>query len=188
MKNSYISLSVGVGSESDPEDFIGFTHLIEHLLFTGSENFPEDNYIEKIVNKYQGDNNGVTKAFTTSYYYSLDGKGFEEFSEVLVDAIRKPLFAEGTIAKELNNVNSEISMRMTFNRNFSHYKMMKEIGNRDARMFNDGFANINPKEIDFKSLREKIVDFHAKNYSANIMTLAVISDDNLKDIRKIVEK
>jgi len=36
-KNSYISLSVGVGSEMDPPDFIGFTHLIEHLLFTGSK-------------------------------------------------------------------------------------------------------------------------------------------------------
>ena len=51
-KNSYVALSVGVGSETDPKNFIGFTHLIEHLLFTGSKKYPEDNYIEKVVNKY----------------------------------------------------------------------------------------------------------------------------------------
>ena len=69
IKDAYIALTVGVGSQTDPKDFIGFTHLIEHLLFTGSEKYPEDNYIEKIVNKYNGENNGVTKSYTTSYFY-----------------------------------------------------------------------------------------------------------------------
>lgn len=59
---------------------MGFTHLIEHLLFTGSKNYKEDNYIEKVINKYHGDNNGVTKAFSTSYYYALREEGIEEFS------------------------------------------------------------------------------------------------------------
>lgn len=62
-------------------------------MFTGSKKYPEDNYIEKVVNKYQGENNGVTKAFTTSYYYSLEGDGLEEFSDVLADALANPLFA-----------------------------------------------------------------------------------------------
>ena len=117
MENTFVSLSVGVGSQTDPLDFSGFTHLIEHLLFTGSENFPEDNYIEKVVNKYNGENNGVTKSFATSYYYKVGPGGMEEFAEVLADAVAYPLFDETRIAKEINNVNSEISMRMTFNKN-----------------------------------------------------------------------
>ena len=71
---------------------------------------------------------------------------------MLVDAVRQPLFAANTIEKELNNVNSEISMRMTFNRNVSHYKVMKAIGNKDAKLFSDGFDNIDPKGIDFDKL------------------------------------
>lgn len=51
-KNTQISITVGVGSESDPPEFIGFTHLIEHLLFTGSKNYSKDNYIETVCNKY----------------------------------------------------------------------------------------------------------------------------------------
>lgn len=49
-KNSFISLTVGIGAANDPDDFVGFTHLIEHLLFTGSKNYPKDNYIEEICN------------------------------------------------------------------------------------------------------------------------------------------
>ena len=188
LKHSYVSLTVGVGSESDPEDFIGFTHLIEHLLFTGSVKFPEDNYIEKIVNKYHGENNGVTKAFTTSYYYSLEAEGFEEFSEVLVDAVRQPLFASDTILKEINNVNSEISMRMTFNKNLGYYKLIKAIGNKECKMFSDGFANIDPETVDIEKLRKRILAFHDKYYSSNIMTLTVISEEHPDELRRIIER
>ncbi len=128
----------------------------------------------------------MTKDFITSYYYSLESEGFEEFSKVLVDAISNPLFAKNTISKELNNVNSEISMRMTFNKNLSYYKMVKEIGYRDSKLFSDGFANIDPSKIDFEKLRERIINFHNKYYSANIMTLAIISDDDLDKIKKTI--
>lgn len=40
-------------------------------------------------------------------------------------------------------------MRMTFNKNLGIYKMMKKIGNLDSRIFSDGFANIDPKSINF---------------------------------------
>ena len=185
-RSAYVALTVGVGSESDPPEFIGFTHLIEHLLFTGSKKFPEDNYIEKVVNKYHGENNGVTKAFTTSYYYRIDQDGLDEFSEVLVDAVNQPLFAVDTIRKEMNNVNSEISMRMTYNKNLAYYKLIKTIGNKKSKMFSDGFANIDPASIDYEALQRQILDFHEKYYSANIMTLAVITSRDPAEVRKIV--
>ena len=187
LKHSYVALTVGVGSEADPPEFVGFTHLIEHLLFTGSKKFPTDNYIEKVVNKYHGENNGVTKAFTTSYYYALETEGFEEFSEVLVDAVNQPLFSADMIAKEINNVNSEISMRMTFNKHLGYYKMIKAVGNEKAKIFSDGFANIDLEKVDPEKLRKKILEFHDKYYSANIMTLTVVSETDSEHIKKIIE-
>ena len=38
---SQLASSVGVGSSSD-ENFIGFTHFIEHMLFTGSKKFDDE--------------------------------------------------------------------------------------------------------------------------------------------------
>jgi secreted Zn-dependent insulinase-like peptidase len=188
MENSFVSLTVGVGSQTDPEDFCGFTHLIEHLLFTGSRSYPEDDYIVKVINKYNGEDNGVTKSFTTSYYYKVGQGGLPEFSAVLADAVAFPNFDANKIQKELNNVNSEISMRMTFNKNLGYYKMIKKIGNPDARIFRDGFANIDSSKQDFDKLHEYISAFHKKYYSANIMTLAIITNEDLDMVEKIVKK
>ena len=188
MENSFVSLSVGVGSQTDPKDFCGFTHLIEHLLFTGSAHYPEDDYIVKVINKHNGEDNGVTKSFTTSYYYKIGKGGLSEFSAVLADAVAFPNFDADKIKKELNNVNSEISMRMTFNKNLGYYKMIKKIGNPDARIFRDGFANIDADKQDFNKLHEYIQAFHKKYYSANIMTLAIITDEDLNQVESIVRK
>lgn len=157
-------------------------------MFTGSTNFPGNHYIEKIVNKHQGEQNGVTKAFTTSFYFRIDNAGLKEFIPALVDAIRNPTFSEENILKEINNVNSEISMRMTFNKNMAYYKLLKTIGNPKSRLFQDGFANIDAASIDLKALRRQLLDFHAKHYSANIMSLSVVTDIDFRTVRKRVEK
>jgi secreted Zn-dependent insulinase-like peptidase len=188
MQNSFVALTVGVGSQTDPEDFCGFTHLIEHLLFTGSQNYPEDDYIVKIINKHNGEDNGVTKSFTTSYYYKIGPGGLAEFAPVLADAVAFPNFDKDKIKKEINNVNSEISMRMLYNKNLAYYKTIKKMGNPDARIFRDGFAGIETDKIDVEELHKKIKDFHKKYYSANIMTLAIITDEDLNDVEKIVRK
>ena len=186
MQNTFVSLTVGVGSQTDPEDFCGFTHLIEHLLFTGSKNYPDDDYIVKVINKYNGEDNGVTKSFSTSYYYKIGPGGLEEFAPVLADAVAFPNFDKEKIKKEINNVNSEISMRMLYNKNLGYYKTIKKIGNPDARVFRDGFAGIDIDKIDVAELHEQIVEFHRKYYSANIMSLVVITDDELDGVEKTI--
>ena len=180
-------MAVGIASEADPPHFRGFTHLLEHLLFTGSKNYPEDNYIEKVVNKYHGNNNGGTGDFVTTYYYELSADGLDEFLKVLVDAVKNPILAVDTIKKEVNNVNSEISMRMTYEKTYGYYKFIKAVGNIDARIFSDGFANIDPKTIDFDELRKDLVDLHAKYYSANIMQLVIMGDKQLDEVAAIAE-
>jgi len=161
--------------------------LIEHLLFTGSKNFPEDHQIEKIVNKFNGEQNGVTKAFTTSYMFRIDNNGLEEFIPALVDAVKEPTFTIENIKKEINNVNSEISMRMTYNKSLAYYKLLKAIGNPESKIYSDGFANIDSAKWNLEDLREQIVNFHSTYYSSNIMTLTVLSEIPVDELRALIE-
>jgi secreted Zn-dependent insulinase-like peptidase len=183
-----VALTVGVGSEADPIDFVGFTHLLEHLLFTGSKKYSEDMYIEKVVNKYNGENNGCTKSFTTSYFYELHDEGTEELIDVLADAVINPNFTPDIVKKELNNINSEISMRMTFNKSLAYYKLIKKIGNKNSRIFSDGFANIDAEKTDFTKLRNDLMEFHHKYYSANLITMTVISSVEKEKLKTMIEK
>lgn len=176
-----------MGSETDIDGFVGFTHLMEHLIFTGSVNYPDEHQIEKIINKYQGEHNGVTKAFATSFFYKIHKEGMEEFIPALADAINSPTFTEENIAKEINNVNSEISMRMTFNKNMAYYKLLKMIGNVNSKLFQDGFSNIDQTSLNIAELKAKLHEFHQKYYSSNLMTLVIIADVDFRQLKKTVE-
>lgn len=50
------SLSIGVGSFSDPPDIPGLAHFLEHMVFMGSEKYPQENgfdeFIKVIIDKY----------------------------------------------------------------------------------------------------------------------------------------
>lgn len=183
----YIALSIGVASEADPPYYQGFTHLLEHMLFTGSKLYPENNYIEKIVNKYRGSNNGETGDFATTYFYELHEEGLAEFLPVLADAIKNPLLDIETIKKEINNINSEISMRMTYEKKYDYYKFIKAIGNPQSRLFSDGFANIDPEGVDFEKLQSDLMEFHENYYTGKLMKMVVISDKNKSEILSAVE-
>ena len=48
-KTTSFSLSVGVGSRSDLKELKGFTHLIEHLIFLGSQKYPEFGSLSNVM-------------------------------------------------------------------------------------------------------------------------------------------
>ena len=41
---SYVSVSVNVGNYSDPEQYNGLAHFLEHMLFMGSKKYPDVDY------------------------------------------------------------------------------------------------------------------------------------------------
>jgi hypothetical protein len=53
-------LAVGVGSFCDPEQLQGLSHYLEHMLFMGSEKFPNENEYDEYLTK----NGGSCNAFT----------------------------------------------------------------------------------------------------------------------------
>lgn len=147
-----VAASVGVGSTSDVY-FTGFTHFIEHLLFTGSKKFEDEKGLNDTINKYNGERNGVTMSYNTSYFFEFNDQGLNEIIEILADALTNASFKIKSIENEINNVNSEISMRMTHNNALDYYKLLKLIGNDKSSMFNDGFGQITIEKSE-ESLKE----------------------------------
>lgn len=78
-----------------------------------------------MVNKHHGSYNGCTEAFSTNYYFKIADEGLETLIDVVADALINPIFDKENIKKEINNVNSEISFRIKYNKTFSDYKLLK---------------------------------------------------------------
>ena len=176
LDQAYLSLTVHAGSQQDPKDFSGLTHLLEHLLFVGSENYRDPETLNEIVSEFGGDSNGETDDETTSFFFRLDGRGLKKLLPVMVDGIMHPLLTHRSIKKEINNVNSEIDMNMTFERSQGVYKLLKSVGNPQSSMFWDGFANIDSDKWDPVAVRKKLKKIHTQYYKPGNMSLVVISE------------
>jgi nardilysin len=46
---SAASLTIGVGSFEDPDDVPGLAHFLEHMVFMGSEKFPQENDFDAFI-------------------------------------------------------------------------------------------------------------------------------------------
>ena len=112
MKNSVVSVSVKVGSFSDPFETPGLAHFLEHMLFLGSKKYPApDEYMS-----YLAKNGGFANAFVvseaTTYFFSIPSLSLsgalDRFSRFFID----PLFNENFVQRELNAVNAEYSIQL----------------------------------------------------------------------------
>ena len=65
--NVFSQLTADVGYFSDPEEFPGLAHFLEHMLFMGTEKYPEEAEYSKFINEHGGSNNAYTDTNLTNY-------------------------------------------------------------------------------------------------------------------------
>ena len=71
LDRSHVMVSVNIGSISDPFEYQGLAHFLEHMLFLGSKKYPGENQFEKFLNENGGSSNAYTDTFETVYYFSV---------------------------------------------------------------------------------------------------------------------
>ena len=78
LKSSAASLCIEVGSYSDPKDLPGLAHFLEHMVFMGSEKYPEENHFDKFIKGHNGYSNAYTADTNTNFHFSISRKHFAE--------------------------------------------------------------------------------------------------------------
>lgn len=63
------SLSVKVGSFQDPNQQLGLAHLLEHMLFLGTEKYPESGDYQYFIHDHAGTHNAYTSTDNTNYFF-----------------------------------------------------------------------------------------------------------------------
>ncbi|BDX06218.1 insulinase family protein [Planctobacterium marinum] len=102
-----LAFSVASGSFCDPDDCPGLAHLLEHVLFTGSENYPKDNYLLHFLDEHQGKINAWTSAESTTFYFKVHHKYFAKALHIFFDMLKAPLFSLDGIEKEITTIDAE---------------------------------------------------------------------------------
>ncbi|CAG2101369.1 unnamed protein product, partial [Medioppia subpectinata] len=186
---SAAALTTGVGSMSDPRDVQGLAHFAEHMLFLGTRKYPDDNDYNKYINSNGGYRNAFTANTNTTYIFDISTNylsgALDRFSQFFVE----PLFTESATDREINAVQSEYERDLSMD-SWRNYHLDKTLSdpNHDYNKFSIG--NIESlKEIPLKNgtnVRQELISFHDRWYSANIMSLVVLGKESIKELEEIV--
>ena len=99
IEKSACSISVGVGSLEDPDHALGLAHFLEHMIFMGSENYPDYNSYSKFLTNNCGDSDAHTDDDETNYYFSIKNSAFVEAIDRFLDFFIHPLLSNECIEK-----------------------------------------------------------------------------------------
>ena len=146
------SLTVAVGSMSDPSGRSGLAHFLEHMLFLGPEKYPDEGSYQEFVSTHDGFSNAYTANDRTNYHFEVDPDYFEEGLDRFSQFFLAPLFNPELVEREMKAIDSEHSKNIPndFRRIFQVKRKAFEKGH-PARHFATGtlktLAGVSRKEL-----------------------------------------
>lgn len=169
---SAASIAVGAGHLYNPDSKPGLAHYLEHMLFQGTQKYPETGDFKAYLSRHNGDFNAFTKEGETNYFFQISHKAFVGALDRFSDFFKAPLFSEENAGREVSAIQSEYDKNIGARGwQFRHLRhMLSNPGHPLARF------DIGSKDSLAGDNREALRDFFSKYYSATNMKLAVISN------------
>ncbi|WP_412077432.1 insulinase family protein [Streptomyces xanthophaeus] len=102
-----VAVHYGVGFRSEPEGRAGLAHLLEHMMFEGSERFPDRAYFADLM-AAGGSAEGTTHQDYTDYVHVVPTAALERALAAEADRMRAPRFTADSLAEQLSGIEAEI--------------------------------------------------------------------------------
>ena len=181
---SSAALAVMAGSMQNPDEHLGLAHFLEHLLFLGTDKYPEVGAYEDFLNKNGGGHNAYTSIDHTNYFFDIAHSGFEGALERFSKFFICPTFDDKYVERERNAVHSE------------HEKNLKDDGRREYRFLQvitdpkhpfSKFAT-GDKNTLANANRDVVMKFYKEKYSSNLMRLVLMSPLPENELENLANK
>ncbi|XP_020689577.1 nardilysin-like isoform X1 [Dendrobium catenatum] len=187
-KKAAAAMCVAMGSFSDPYKAQGLAHFLEHMLFMGSSEFPDENEYDSYLSQHGGSSNAYTEAEYTCYHFEVNHEylkgALERFSQFFIS----PLVKAEAMEREVLAVDSEFNQVL---QNDS-YRLLQLTCHTSTpgHPFNRFFWGNKKSLVDAMengvNLREEILLMYRENYLGDIMKLVVIGGESLDILEKWV--
>ncbi len=178
---SAAGLAVDAGSWEDPKEYPGMAHFLEHMLFMGTEAYPNEFEYMQFINDHGGGVNAFTASDRTVYMFSVNNDAFEEsldrFSHFFID----PLLSPNCINRELHAVDQEHSKNIEHD-GWRQYMILKETGN--ANHPNSAFSTGNAQTLSGIP-QSALKSWYQSHYSADQMHLVMIAPLPIEEMRAL---
>jgi len=185
------ALCVAAGSFHEPKDVSGLAHFLEHMVFMGSEKYPEENGYDSFLNMHGGSNNAYTDDESTVFYFDVQPKNFEGALDRFAQFFISPLLREDAVDREVKAVDSEFKGLLTDD-SVRVEAVLRRFAS-DQHAFSK-FTYGNKKSIVTMSkdkgicVLQRLRTFFETQYCTKQMTLSLCSPIPLDDIELIAKK
>ncbi len=182
------SMNVRVGSAQDPDDLKGLAHFLEHMLFLGTEPYPESDAYQRYISNNAGSHNAFTAQQDTNYFFDIEPSALPGALDRFSEFFLSPLFNADHLESERNIVHSEYMARIR-DESRRENDVLNQLLNPDNPT--TGFAVgsretlASPPEGE-ATLRERVIDFYHQHYDANVMNLAIVAPQPLDQLEEWV--
>jgi len=181
------SMNVRVGSAQDPDDLQGLAHFLEHMLFLGTEPYPQSDAYQQYISDNAGSHNAFTAQQDTNYFFDIEPSALPGALDRFSEFFLSPLFNADHLESERNIVHSEYMARIRDESRRENDVLNQllnpdnpttgfAVGSRDTLADPEGEA----------TLRERVIDFYHRYYDANVMNLAVVAPQPLDELEALV--
>ena len=109
---SAAALSVATGSFDNPRDWPGLAHFLEHMLFLGTEKYPEPGAYQAFISAHGGSHNAYTSLERTTYFFDIDSAHLEPALDRFAQFFIAPRFDAEYVERERNAVDAEYRLKL----------------------------------------------------------------------------
>jgi zinc protease len=180
-----VSVHYGAGFRSEPPGSEGLAHLVEHLMFRGSQSLPGGRFYDAL-HLLGGTANGTTHPDYTDYFQVVPAEALEQALFREADRMRAPLFTESELASQLFQVGREIAT-MRDGRRYGRlpWPALPAVMFRSLVNAHDGYGEI-------AKLRDVTVDdcaaFFDATYVPSGAVLTIVTPHSADEVWALVER
>lgn len=179
-----VSLQIlyNVGSKNEQDGEKGIAHLIEHMIFKGTEKLSESD-IGNIAHELAGDCNAETRYDSTRYYFNVPVSNWRYILPVMADCMQNCTFKDDLLNSEIQVVVQELRM---YNDDYRRVLLSKLM----ATIFpNHPYHHpiIGYKEDLFAVNGKKLSAFYKKHYTPKNTALVVVGNVDAQEVFKEAE-
>ena len=183
------SLDVNVGSGSDPQGREGLAHFLEHMLFLGTEKYPDSSEYKEFMSAHGGSDNAYTSYDHTNYFFDIDKDYLEPALDRFSQFFIAPTFTPRYVSRERQVVHSEYTSKFESDGRRALYARKQAMNPEHPYARFAVGNNETLADRDDGTIRDELIRFYENHYSANIMALAVLGKEPLDQLREwVVEK
>jgi len=181
------ALSINAGHFDDPQDSHGLAHFLEHMLFLGTQGYPEADDYQNFISTHGGHHNAWTGTEHTNFFFSIQHDQLEPALDRFSRFFYQPLFDSRWVEKERQAVESEFRMKLKDELR-RLYEVHKRTSNPEHPFHKFSVGNLTTlKDQPEQSLVQQLETFFDTHYHAKNMRLVLAGPQSLTALAKLAE-